>query len=72
MWQGVIASGLAALYAATGDKTLLTQAEITLDATIARLTTVNILRESCDNAVGGNQVCNQDQVRHVTTKSIIS
>jgi len=59
--QGVIASGLAALSVATGDKSLLTQAEITLDATIARLSTNNILRESCDNAVGGGSVCNQDQ-----------
>ncbi|RDB16952.1 Mannan endo-1,6-alpha-mannosidase DFG5 [Hypsizygus marmoreus] len=59
--QGVIASGLAALYAATGDASLLTQAEVTLDATIARLSTNFILRESCDNAVKGGPVCNQDQ-----------
>ncbi|TFK44668.1 glycoside hydrolase family 76 protein [Crucibulum laeve] len=59
--QGVIASGLAALSVATGDKSLLDQAEITLDATIAHLTDNNILRESCDNAVGGGSVCNQDQ-----------
>jgi len=59
--QGVIASGLAALSVATGDKSLLTQAELTLDATIARLSTNNILRESCDDAVRGGAVCNQDQ-----------
>ncbi|KAF5348748.1 hypothetical protein D9758_006833 [Tetrapyrgos nigripes] len=59
--QGVIASGLAELAAATGDKSLLAQAEITLDATIALLTTNNILRESCDNAASGQAVCNQDQ-----------
>ncbi|KAF8893377.1 hypothetical protein BD779DRAFT_1467740 [Infundibulicybe gibba] len=57
----VIASGLAALSVANGDKTLLDQAEITLDATIAHLTTINILRESCDNVASGGAVCNQDQ-----------
>ncbi|KAG6837699.1 hypothetical protein H0H93_003501 [Arthromyces matolae] len=59
--QGVIASGLASLYASTGDSSLLTQAELTLDATITHLSTNNILKESCDNAVGGGSVCNQDQ-----------
>ncbi|KAF5386228.1 hypothetical protein D9615_002518 [Tricholomella constricta] len=59
--QGVIASGLGALSVATGDKSLLTQAELTLDATISRLSTNNILRESCDDAVRGGPVCNQDQ-----------
>jgi len=59
--QGVIASGLANLFAATGDSTLLDEAEITLDATIRNLVTNNILRESCDNAVSGGAVCNQDQ-----------
>ncbi|KAK7045586.1 hypothetical protein VNI00_007418 [Paramarasmius palmivorus] len=59
--QGVIASGLANLAVATGDKSLLTEAEKTLDATISRLTTNNILRESCDNAASGGSVCNQDQ-----------
>ncbi|KAF4567449.1 hydrolase 76 protein [Pleurotus pulmonarius] len=59
--QGVIASGLGALFAATGDRTLLDEAEITLDATIRHLSTNNILRESCDNAASGGPVCNQDQ-----------
>ncbi|KAF9478615.1 glycoside hydrolase family 76 protein [Pholiota conissans] len=62
--QGVIASGLAALYVATGstNATLLDQAEITLDATIAHLTAgTNILKESCDDALSGGPVCNQDQ-----------
>jgi len=59
--QGVIASGLAGLFAATGDTSLLTQAELTLDATIAHLSTNYILRESCDDAVRGGPVCNQDQ-----------
>ncbi|KAF8893379.1 glycoside hydrolase family 76 protein [Infundibulicybe gibba] len=59
--QGVIASGLAALSVANGDKTLLDQAEITLDATIAHLTTINILRESCDDVASGGAVCDQDQ-----------
>jgi hypothetical protein len=60
--QGVIASGLAALYAATKNTTLLDQAEITLDATIAHLTAgTSILKESCDDALSGGPVCNQDQ-----------
>ncbi|KAF5354746.1 hypothetical protein D9756_005252 [Leucocoprinus leucothites] len=59
--QGVIASGLANLYAATGDASLLDEAEITLDATIRHMVDNNILRESCDNAASGGSVCNQDQ-----------
>lgn len=59
--QGVIASGLGALYRATGNSSLLTQAEITLDATINHKVQGIILRESCDNAVAGQSVCNQDQ-----------
>jgi len=59
--QGVVASGLAALSQATGDKSLLDQAEITLDATIALLTTNDILKESCDSATGASE-CNNDQV----------
>ncbi|KAF9071688.1 Six-hairpin glycosidase [Rhodocollybia butyracea] len=61
--QGVIASGLAALYAATGSSnaTLLDQAEITLDATVALLTENDILKESCDDALSGGTVCDADQ-----------
>ncbi|PFH45907.1 glycoside hydrolase family 76 protein [Amanita thiersii Skay4041] len=59
--QGVIASGLGALFVATGDSSLLDQAEITLDAVVAHITDNNILRESCDNAQAGGAVCNQDQ-----------
>ena len=61
--QGVIASGLAALYVARGstDTSLLDQAEITLDATISYLTVNNILKESCDDAAG-SVTCNHDQV----------
>jgi len=59
--QGVIASGLASLYAITGNTSLLTQAEITLDATIAQKTSGNVLRESCDDAVAGGAVCDADQ-----------
>ncbi|KAJ7725838.1 glycoside hydrolase family 76 protein [Mycena maculata] len=59
--QGVIASGLSALYAVTGDTTLLTQAEITLDATISLLTEDDILKESCDDAAAGGTVCDADQ-----------
>ncbi|KAJ7178524.1 glycoside hydrolase family 76 protein [Mycena crocata] len=70
--QGVIASGLAALSAVTGDKSLLTEAEITLDATIRLMSTNNILRESCDNAASGGAVCNQDQqiFKGIWTKSV--
>ncbi|TFK62697.1 glycoside hydrolase family 76 protein [Pluteus cervinus] len=47
--QGVIASGLGYLAKATGDSSYLTEAEITLDATITHLTQNNILKESCDD-----------------------
>ncbi|KAH7875347.1 Six-hairpin glycosidase [Lentinula edodes] len=59
--QGVIASGLAALYSATKNTTLLDQAEITLDATISLLTDDDILKESCDDALSGGSVCDADQ-----------
>ncbi|KAJ7771922.1 glycoside hydrolase family 76 protein [Mycena maculata] len=58
--QAVIASGLGALYAVTGNEDLLTQAEVTLDATIALLTTGGILKESCDDAAGATE-CDNDQ-----------
>ena len=64
--QGVIASGLAALSAATGNTTLLDQAEITLDATIQDLTQDDILKESCDDVVSGGSTCDLDQVRSYT------
>ncbi|KIM78915.1 glycoside hydrolase family 76 protein [Piloderma croceum F 1598] len=57
--QGVVASGLAALSAANGDTSLLDQAEITLDATISRLTVNSILKESCDNVNAAT--CDHDQ-----------
>ncbi|EIN11862.1 Six-hairpin glycosidase [Punctularia strigosozonata HHB-11173 SS5] len=68
--QGVIASALGALFAATGNTTLLSEAEITLDAAISHLTIVSnatdatatnstILKESCDDAV--HSTCNLDQ-----------
>lgn len=59
--QGVVASGLAALYAANGDTSLLDQAEITLDATISQLTMKGILKESCDDAKPGGTRCDADQ-----------
>jgi hypothetical protein len=59
--QGVIASGLAALSVANNDPSLLSQAEITLDATITKLTVNNILKESCDNTAPGGTLCNRDQ-----------
>ncbi|VDB93551.1 unnamed protein product [Peniophora sp. CBMAI 1063] len=57
--QGVIASGLASLYAITKNATLLDQAEVTLDATVAHLADNGILKESCDD--DASQPCNQDQ-----------
>jgi len=48
--QGVITAGLGALYAITGNTTLLDQAEITLDATISLSTVGGIIKEICDNA----------------------
>jgi len=59
--QGVIASGLGALYSATGNSSLLTQAEITLDATVVNKVQGDILRESCDDAASGGSVCDADQ-----------
>ncbi|KAJ7262191.1 glycoside hydrolase family 76 protein [Mycena haematopus] len=63
--QGVIASGLSALYAVTGDSSLLTQAEITLDATISLLSTNNISRNR-------GSVCDADQqiFKGIWTKSL--
>jgi len=61
--QIVVASGLAFLYAATGstDQALLTAAQTSIDATFAHMETNNILRESCDEAVAGNVVCDESQ-----------
>lgn len=56
--QAVVASGLAALYAATGNTSLLDQAEVSLDATISSLTGNGILGESCDLA---GETCDHDQ-----------
>jgi len=58
--QGVIASGLGLLYAATGDRNYLTEAEKTLDAVVAKMTSGGILKEVCDDAVQSS--CNEDQV----------
>ena len=58
----MIASGLAALSKATGNVTLLDQAEITLDATINFLTEDNILKENCDTVMSGGPICDADQV----------
>ena len=59
--QGVVASGLAALSAANGNTSLLDQAEITLDATISRLTVNGILKESCDDVAVNTAQCDHDQ-----------
>ncbi|KAH9933959.1 glycoside hydrolase family 76 protein [Epithele typhae] len=59
--QGVIASGLAELARATGDRSLLDQAEITLDA-VTRLKVQNgILTETCDSATPTSW-CSNDSV----------
>ncbi|EIN11861.1 Six-hairpin glycosidase [Punctularia strigosozonata HHB-11173 SS5] len=47
--QGVIASGLGYLGAITGNSTLFSQAELTLDATISKLTENGVLKEACDS-----------------------
>jgi len=57
--QGVIASGLSLLAKINNDPSLLTEAEVTLDATIQHLTKNNILAESCDDP--GKSTCNADQ-----------
>jgi len=58
--QGVIASGLGVLYTATGDRTYLTEAEKTLDAVVAHMTSGGILKENCDDAA--RSTCNEDQL----------
>ncbi|TFY76309.1 hypothetical protein EWM64_g7701 [Hericium alpestre] len=58
--QGVIASGLGALYTTTKDQTLLQEAETTLDATLKYLTVNQILKESCDDAAGSSSSCGPD------------
>ncbi|KAI0739438.1 glycoside hydrolase family 76 protein [Daedaleopsis nitida] len=58
--QGVIASGLAALSKATGDTSLIAEAEKTLDAAIQLKTQNGILKESCDNAAP-TSTCDNDQ-----------
>ncbi|KAF8306705.1 Six-hairpin glycosidase [Clavulina sp. PMI_390] len=60
--QAVIASGLGALYVATGstNTALLTAAEKSIDATFASMETNGILKESCDDASGSTK-CSSDQ-----------
>ena len=65
--QGVIASGLGALYVATGDITYLTEAEKTLDAVAASMTSGGILREVCDDEI--QSTCDEDQVGSVILTS---
>lgn len=50
------------------DPSLWDIAEVTLDATIAKLSTNSILRETCDDAAGGT-ICDADQVS-VGTKQV--
>ena len=63
IWKIVIASGLSALYAATGstNTALLNSAEVSMDATIAHLTSGGILKETCDDPTGATK-CDADQV----------
>lgn len=58
----MIASGLAALANATGNTTLLDQAEITLDATMSYLTQNGTLKELCDDVTSGGASCDADEV----------
>jgi len=58
--QGVIASGLGVLYAATGNRTYLTEAEKTIDAVVAGMTSGGILKEVCDDV--SHSTCDEDQL----------
>lgn len=64
--QGVLASGLGALWKATGNRTLLKEAEITLDATIKDMTVNGVLKESCDSVIETDDPCDIDQVGSLT------
>lgn len=66
---GVIASGLAALSVATGNKQLLDVAEVTLDAAFSLLTQNGILKESCDDSATGGGQCDHDQQIFKVTRS---
>ncbi|KAK0455481.1 glycoside hydrolase family 76 protein [Desarmillaria tabescens] len=59
--QGVVASGLGALWKATGNRTLLEEAEITLGATIKDMTVNGVLKESCDSVIETDDPCDIDQ-----------
>jgi predicted alpha-1,6-mannanase (GH76 family) len=55
--QGVVLGGLAELYEATGDATLLASAEPIADAALAKLTDANgILQEPCGSGCDGDQI----------------
>ncbi|KAF8987983.1 Six-hairpin glycosidase [Hymenopellis radicata] len=58
--QIVVASGLSAIYSATGDSSYLDAAQVSIDATIARMESNSILKESCDDASGASE-CDADQ-----------
>lgn len=58
----MVASALGLLYYITGESYYLDQAQITLDAAVADLTSGGILKESCDNA-SGTANCGSDGVR---------
>ncbi|KAI0311743.1 glycoside hydrolase, partial [Amylostereum chailletii] len=58
--QGVIASGLGALASITSNKTLLEEAELTMDAAVIHLTVDGFVKEICDDAT--HSTCDGDSV----------
>jgi hypothetical protein len=59
--QAVVSAGLGNLGKILNDTSLFDQAEISLDATIAKMTVNGILKENCDNAASAAGQCNHDQ-----------
>ena len=60
--QGVVLSGLGQLYQITGDSTYITEAQTTIDAVDAHLTSGGVIKDTCDNSSGSSQ-CTGDGVR---------
>lgn len=69
--QIVVASGLSSIYLATGDSSLLTEAQVSIDATIEYMESNGILKESCDDASGAAE-CDADQVSKFVIHSFIT
>ncbi|VDB86588.1 unnamed protein product [Peniophora sp. CBMAI 1063] len=53
--QGVILAGLGQMYQITGDSTYITEAQTTLDAVDAHLTSGGVIKDTCDNSSGSSQ-----------------